>query len=251
MNTTEEQKVESLVRQINPETVPRHIAIIMDGNGRWAANRSLPRIAGHKQGIEVVKDIVAFCNEINIYALTLYAFSTENWNRPSREVNFLLKLPYQYLDKELPRLVEQNVRIVVSGDTGMLPSKARGAIEKALDETSENTGMFLNLAINYGSRLEIIRAVSLLAEEVRQGKLNVEDIDEKTFSRYLYNDQLGDPDLLIRPGGELRLSNFLLWQLAYAELWFTPDHWPDFSRVHLAEAILDYQKRQRRFGSVL
>lgn len=253
MRTENEDKQtnDRLMSEINLEAVPRHVAIIMDGNGRWARDRNLPRIAGHKQGIEVVKDIVSFCTEIKISALTLYAFSTENWNRPLGEVNFLLNLPYQYLETELPRLIDENVRIVVSGETGRLPRKARRAIARAAGETSENTGMFLNLAINYGSRSEILRAVAHIAEQVSQGELRVEEIDEKIFSRHLYNAELGDPDLLIRSGGELRISNFLLWQLAYSELWFTSAHWPDFSRAHLLQAIIDYQKRQRRFGSVL
>ncbi|MEW5783859.1 MAG: isoprenyl transferase [Bacillota bacterium] len=240
---------EELLQKVNPERIPGHIAIIMDGNGRWARERGLPRSAGHRQGVETVREVVSYSHKLGLKALTLFAFSTENWSRPPWEVAFLMGLPEQYLQTELPKLVEKNVKVKLIGDPERLPGQVRKAIEQGLAETRFNTGMILNFALNYGSRAEIVHAAQCLINDALSGKIN-RTIKEEQFASYLYTAQLPDPDLLIRTSGEYRISNFLLWQLAYSELWFTPVYWPDFNRVHLLQAILDYQKRERRFGKV-
>lgn len=239
-----------LSKLVSGKKLPRHIAIIMDGNGRWARKRGLPRIAGHRAGMKTLRKIVDFAHELGIKMLSLYAFSTENWKRPLVEVEFLMRLPEEYLHKELPLLMEKNIVIRTMGELAQLPERTQKAIKTALDATQNNTGMILNFAFNYGGRTEIIHAVKKLCEEVGHGRLKVDEITEDLFGNYLYSGGMPDPDLLIRPSGELRISNFLLWQLAYTELWFTRILWPDFQREHFLEAVLDYQIRERRFGGI-
>ncbi|MFB6497409.1 isoprenyl transferase [Bacillus haynesii] len=230
--------------------IPEHIAIIMDGNGRWAKKRAMPRIAGHHEGMKVVRQTTKLANELGVKALTLYAFSTENWKRPKFEVDFLMKLPEEFLGTYLPELVEENVRVRLTGDREGLPPHTIRAVEKAIRDTENNDGLILNFALNYGGRAEIVRAAKKIAEEAKKGTLNTEEIDEKLFSDYLMTEALQDPDLLIRTSGEIRLSNFMLWQLAYSEFLFTDVLWPDFKEVHLLQAIGEYQRRGRRFGGI-
>jgi undecaprenyl diphosphate synthase len=230
--------------------IPRHVAIIMDGNGRWAKKRYLPRIAGHRAGMKTLRKIVTFANEIGVGILSLYAFSTENWKRPPREVDFLMRLPEEYLQRELPLLIEKNIVVNIIGEPAGLPAGTQKAIDTALEKTQQNTGMRLNFAFNYGGRTEIIHAVKTICAEISRGRLSVDEITENLFGKYLYGGGMPDPDLLIRPSGELRISNFLLWQLAYTELWFTDVLWPDFEKEHFWEAVLEYQQRERRFGGV-
>ncbi|WP_100399323.1 isoprenyl transferase [Bacillus sp. FJAT-44742] len=232
------------------ENLPAHIAIIMDGNGRWAKQKGLPRIAGHREGMKVINKVVREANHIGIKYLTLYAFSTENWKRPKAEVDFLMRLPEKFLHKELPSLKENNVRVTIMGTLDGLPSYTIDAVKKAVEETKENNGLVLNLALNYGSRNEMIRMVKEACREVQEGKQSIEDIDENYLSQFLLSNKLPDPDLLIRTSGEIRLSNFMLWQVAYSEFWFTNVLWPDFSEEDLVEAIRVYQKRKRRYGGV-
>nr|WP_235782432.1 isoprenyl transferase [Peribacillus psychrosaccharolyticus] len=229
--------------------VPQHIAIIMDGNGRWAKKRALPRIAGHHEGMKTVKKVTKLANQLGVKTLSVYAFSTENWKRPKKEVDFLMKLPQEFLGTFLPELISENVRVEMIGDKDSLPAHTIAAVEKAMDETKDNTGMVLNFALNYGSRAEILAAVNKAAQDIKSGSIE-SDITEEVFNRYLMTDKLSDPDLLIRTSGEIRLSNFMLWQLAYSELWFTDVLWPDFKDEQLVEAIEVYQKRSRRFGGV-
>ncbi|WP_175638878.1 isoprenyl transferase [Metabacillus schmidteae] len=230
--------------------IPNHIAIIMDGNGRWAKKRALPRMAGHHEGMKVVRRVTKQANALGVNALTLYAFSTENWKRPKIEVDYLMKLPEEFLTTFLPELIEENVQVRVMGDKNRLPGHTLKAVNKAIEDTQSNDGLVLNFALNYGSRTEIISAVQEIAKEVESGKLKKEDIDESTFSNYLMTQTLPDPDLLIRTSGEIRLSNFMLWQLAYTEFWFTDVLWPDFDEQCLLQAIHTYQQRGRRFGGV-
>ncbi|MGP3560981.1 isoprenyl transferase [Geobacillus sp. BK01] len=230
--------------------IPNHVAIIMDGNGRWAKKRALPRMAGHYEGMQVVRKITRFANELGVRVLSLYAFSTENWKRPKTEVDYLMKLPEQFLTTFLPELVAENVKVQVTGHTDGLPDHTRRAVEQAIRETGGNTGLILNFALNYGSRAEIVAAVQQIVKDVQRGTLLPEDITESLLSSYLMTGGLGDPDLLIRTSGEIRLSNFMLWQLAYTELWFTDVLWPDFTEQHFLQAIAAYQRRDRRFGGV-
>ncbi|MBI5048711.1 MAG: isoprenyl transferase [Deltaproteobacteria bacterium] len=232
------------------EKLPQHIAIIMDGNGRWANKRFLGRINGHRKGIEVVKDTVEFCREIGIGYLTLYTFSKENWNRPQTEVGALMELLEQHLRSELIKLVRNDIRFRAIGNIGELPAKVQKIIKEVEDKTMNNTGMILNLALSYGGRAEIVEAVKRIVMEVRQDKIGVADITEEVFAKYLYTAGDPDPDLLIRTSGEFRISNFLLWQMAYTEIYVTDVLWPDFSRQHLIEALIDFQNRERRFGLV-
>ncbi len=250
MNRDREKRESELIKLISAEKLPKHVAIIMDGNGRWARKQGLPRIAGHREGMNTLKEIITCANELGINVVTLYAFSTENWKRPSWEVEFLMRLPEEYLKTELQPLIEKNVVIRVMGDLEQLPAVTKRAIKNALQATKDNTGMILNFALNYGGRSEILNAVKKIAERVQEGALKPEEISEDLFTRYLYTGDLPDPDLLIRPSGELRISNFLLWQLAYTELWFTTTLWPDFKKEHFLKAILDYQERERRFGGI-
>ena len=230
--------------------VPSHIAIIMDGNGRWANKRALPRIAGHHEGMKVVRKITKLANQLGVKALTLYAFSTENWKRPKTEVDYLMKLPEEFLGTYLPELIEENVKVKMMGYQEALPAHTTSAVGKAIEATKENDGLILNFALNYGSRAEIIEAVKGIINDCDSGILNENDINEDTFAKYLMTKDLEDPDLLIRTSGEIRLSNFMLWQLAYTEFWFTEVLWPDFAEIHLLEAIEAFQNRQRRFGGV-
>lgn len=230
--------------------IPNHIAIIMDGNGRWAKKRALPRMAGHHEGMKVVRRITKQANSLGVKALTLYAFSTENWKRPKIEVDYLMKLPEEFLNTYLPELIQENVQVRIMGDKSKLPAHTLSAVEKAINDTKHNNGLILNFALNYGSRAEIISAVQQIAQDVEDGKIKGDSIDESLFSNYLMTQSLDDPDLLIRTSGEIRLSNFMLWQLAYTEFWFTDVLWPDFNEQCFLRAIYTYQQRGRRFGGV-
>ncbi|MGM0788956.1 MAG: isoprenyl transferase [Bacillota bacterium] len=236
--------------KIREQKVPSHVAIIMDGNGRWAKKRALPRIAGHHEGMKVVRRTTKLANELGIKTLTLYAFSTENWKRPKLEVDYLMKLPEEFLGTFLPELVEENVRVQMIGYKEKLPGHTLRAIEKAMEETKDNDGLILNFALNYGSRAEILEAVKRVLNDCQSGIMEESDLNEEAFSAYLMTEGLEDPDLLIRTSGEIRLSNFMLWQLAYTEFWFTDVLWPDFTEGELLEAIEVFQNRQRRFGGV-
>ena len=233
---------------VDPMRLPRHMAIIMDGNGRWAARRGLPRIAGHRKGMEVVREVVTACSRLHVPALTLYAFSTENWKRPPLEVSVLMSLLTLYLRQELSLMKRDNIRFSTIGRVEDLPPEARAWIERAKAETAGNTGMVLDLALSYGGRWEIIDAVKKIAADMKAGNIEPDALDEKIFSGYLDTRDMPELDLVIRTSGEQRISNFLLWQTAYAELYFTEALWPDFTERDLLVAILDYQGRQRRFG---
>lgn len=239
--------------ELNLDTrrMPRHLAIIMDGNGRWAQARSLPRVEGHRRGERTVREVVEFCGEMGIEHLTLYTFSAENWRRSEEEVGALMRLIEFVARKEIHELHRKGVRLRVLGRLHELPPTLRDELERDIQLTRENTGLNLNLAINYGGRAEIVDAARKLAERVRSGAIGPEDINEETFARELYCPEMPDPDLLIRTGGELRISNYLLWQIAYSEIWVTDTLWPDFGRRELAEAIRAFQSRERRFGAVL
>lgn len=230
--------------------LPAHIAIIMDGNGRWAKQRSLPRFAGHREGINSVREITRICGEIGIRHLTLYTFSTENWARPKAEVSALMQLLLTSIRKEIKNLHENNVRLTTIGAFQDLPKSARKGIEEGIEITKNNTGLNLNLALSYGSRQEIIQAIKHIAEMVDSGKLKIDDIDQEQFEKLLYTNNIPDPDLLIRTGGEFRVSNFLLWQIAYTEIFVTDTYWPAFREKELFEAIVEFQSRERRFGKV-
>lgn len=239
-----------LLARVDWDRMPRHIAIIMDGNGRWANGRGLPRFYGHKAGVESLRDIVRACSEYNIQVLTVYAFSTENWKRPAEEINVLMDLLVEYLYKEIDELCQKGVKINPIGKIGDLPADVIGALDMAVGRSKANSGPVLNLALNYGGRTEIVEAVRTIALQVNKGELSVDQIDANTMSQYLYTSGQPDPDLLIRPSGDYRISNFLLWQLAYTEFWHTTVLWPDFRRVHLVRAIVEYQSRERRFGGL-
>lgn len=241
---------QNLYSKLDYKKLPRHIAIIMDGNGRWAKKRLMPRTMGHRAGMSSLKTIVKTCDKLDIAVLTVFAFSTENWRRPEEEVNYLMRLLVEFLHKELNELHENNIVIKVSGDWATIPYACRTEIETALKKTGNNTGMIFNIALNYGSRREIILAVQKLMEKAVNSEISPEDLDEDLFSQYLYTSGLVDPDLLIRTAGEMRLSNFLLWQIAYTELVVTDILWPDFAENDLISAILYYQKRDRRFGGL-
>lgn len=238
-----------LAQSIDPERLPAHIAVIMDGNGRWASRRNLPRVAGHQAGIDPVRSTVETCSRLGLEALTLYAFSVENWKRPRHEIETLWRLLRYYLRREMPNLMENNIRLYAIGRLGALPKQLRQELDDAVVETSRNTGLRVNLAINYGGRAEIVDAVNSILQAAReQGGLL--SIDENSFADFLYTSHVPDPDLLIRTSGEMRISNFLLWQIAYAEIYVTETLWPDFARTDLLKAIIDYQRRDRRFGGV-
>ncbi len=241
---------EDLREHILSQAVPRHVAVIMDGNGRWATQRGFPRVAGHREGVTAVRNIVRAAGELGIEFLTLYAFSSENWNRPSHEVATLMSLLERSIDRELPELMARNVRFRVIGRPNGVPSSVSQRIEHVVAATTANTGLTLLMAFNYGGRDELVDAFRTLAGQVRSGALRPEDIDEVRVSRALYTDGVPDPDLLIRTSGEMRVSNFLLWQIAYTELWMTPTLWPDFGARELYLAVADFQRRDRRFGRV-
>ena len=230
--------------------LPNHVAIIMDGNGRWAERRNLPRIAGHKAGEESITDIVRAASEWELGALTLFAFSTENWNRPENEVRFLMSFNRNLLNKRVEEFHSRNIRIRHAGRRDRIPPSTLKAIDDAVELTRGNTGLSLNIAFNYGGRAEIVDAVRRLCDDVSRGALDPGEVDEERLRSYLYNPDVPDPDLLIRTAGEMRISNFLVWELAYTEIYVTEVLWPDFRREHLAEAIREYQSRERRFGSI-
>ncbi|ADL51522.1 isoprenyl transferase [Clostridium cellulovorans] len=236
--------------ELDMDKIPEHIAIIMDGNGRWAQGKKLPRSAGHKAGAENVREITKECSKLGVKYLTLYAFSTENWKRSNEEVNILMKLMVEFLNKEIDELHENQVVVRCLGDITKLPEECRKTLEEAYERTKDNTGINLNLAINYGGRDEILKAVRLIAKDVLESKSNIETLDIGDVEKYLYTAGMPDPDLIIRPSGEKRISNFLLWQCAYSEFWYSNINWPDFNRNNLQEAILDYQDRDRRFGGI-
>lgn len=233
---------------IDTTKLPKHIAIIMDGNGRWAKQRGKLRVFGHKNGVKTVRETVEHCAKLGISFLTLYAFSTENWNRPKIEVDTLMRILMNSLKKELKTLNENNIKLNAIGNVNSLPDKARRELLEVIEKTSENTGMVLSLALSYGSREELKLAVQSIAEKVKNNIISPENIDETIINTHLYTHNLPDVDLLIRTSGEHRISNFLLWQIAYAELYFTDILWPDFKEQHLVEAIINYQNRERRFG---
>ncbi|WP_240503482.1 isoprenyl transferase [Natranaerobius trueperi] len=242
--------IKKYLEKIDYSKVPKHIAIIMDGNGRWAKAKGLPRVAGHRQGVEAIKRVSEICQELGVQYLTLFAFSTENWKRPKSEVDFLMSLPQEYLKRELNNLKKNNIKITVMGDLHSLPSKTREVVENGIEETRNNTSLNMNFALNYGGRKEIIDTCRKLAKKVADKEIDVSDITEEFFSNYLYSPHIPDPDLLVRTSGELRISNFLLWELAYSEFWFDDVLWPDFQKESLLQAVLDYQNRKRRFGKV-
>ena len=244
------QSAEDYEAQLNLQQLPEHIAVIMDGNGRWATLRGLPRTAGHRAGMTALKELVNTCGEIGIKVLTVYAFSTENWKRPSDEVSFLMNLLVEYMEKELAELHQKGVLVRAVGEVSELPGAAQKALLQAEKVTAQNKGLKFNIALNYGGRREIICAVRQIAQKVSEGKLNPAEIDEAMFNRFLYTQDLPDPDLVIRPSGEQRLSNFLLWQSAYAEFLTSSVLWPDFRKQHLFEALVEYQKRNRRYGGL-
>ena len=241
---------EALARAINPERLPAHIAVIMDGNGRWARRRGQLRVAGHKAGMRPVRTVIETCSQMGIQTLTLYAFSIENWKRPRTEIEMLWRLLRTYLRLELPEMMRQQIRMNAIGRLDALPPQVHEELLEVLAETAANRGLQVNLAINYGGRAEIVDAVKALVEAARRGEVTAESIDEAAISAHLYTAGIPDPDLLIRTSGEIRISNFLLWQIAYAELYVTETLWPDFTRADLLRAILDYQKRDRRFGGL-
>ena len=238
----------ALFEKIDKSRLPRHIAIIMDGNGRWAKEKGEDRLFGHFHGVESVRNIVEGAAELGVEYLTLYAFSTENWDRPEYEVSGLMELLVSTIRKEVESLNKNNIRLHVIGDMSMLPEYARTELNEALDITRPNTGLNLVMALSYSGRWELLNAVKNIAHEVKQGKLNVEEISQDTLQHFLCTSEFPDPELMIRTSGEFRISNFLLYQLAYAELYFTNVRWPDFRKENLYEAILDYQNRERRFG---
>ncbi len=240
-----------LAESIDPERLPAHVAIIMDGNGRWAKRRSLPRVAGHRAGMEPVRKTVETCARLGVGVLTLYAFSAENWKRPRAEVDTLWRLLRYYLRSELPAMMQNDIQVSVIGRIEALPPFVRKEVEAACERTSSNRGLRLNVAVNYAGRAEIADAVNAIIEEARlEGNLGSLHVDEQTIASRLYTAGIPDPDLLIRTSGEMRISNFLLWQIAYSELYVTDTLWPDFKRTDLLRAILDYQKRDRRFGGL-
>ena len=239
--------------KLDPKRIPRHVAIIMDGNGRWAKRRHLPRIAGHKRGMETVKTIASAAGDLGIKVLTLYAFSTENWKRPAKEVKYIMSLPQKFFSTFIPDLIKDNVQVRVMGYMDRLPQSTRKAIDKAVDDTKNCNGMILNFAVNYGGQDEIVTAAQEIAQEYKAGRIKLSDINRQFFAKHLMTSFLGpyaDPDLLIRTSGEERISNFLLWQIAYSEFLFRPEYWPDFDKADLVDSIYQYQQRHRRFGGL-
>ncbi|AFY73948.1 undecaprenyl diphosphate synthase [Synechococcus sp. PCC 7502] len=238
----------TLPSDLDQARLPRHVAVIMDGNGRWARQKGLPRIIGHRQGVDALKDLLRCCKDWGIKALTAYAFSTENWGRPTEEVDFLMILFERILRRELAEMCREGVRITFVGDLASLPTSLQAEIKESMAATVNNQSIHFTVAINYGSRHEIIKVCRQLAQAVQIGEIKLEQIDEALFQQHLYTSGEIDPDFLIRTSGEMRLSNFLLWQIAYTEIYFTPTLWPDFDRSEFHQALLDYQGRDRRFG---
>ncbi len=233
---------------MNNLKIPAHVAIIMDGNGRWAKQQGNVRIFGHKNAIKAVREVCEGCAELGIKYLTLYAFSTENWTRPKAEVSALMDLLVSTINSETRTLIQNNIRLNAIGRFSDLPKQVNANLQEAIQKTKDNTGMTLTLALSYSSKVEMVDAIQRIATDVKQGVLNVKNIDSQIVSQYMYTHDIPDPDLLIRTSGELRISNFMLWQLAYTELYFTPTFWPDFDKEELYKAIIDYQQRERRFG---
>jgi undecaprenyl diphosphate synthase len=242
------KRAQALLSEFDPTRTPSHVAIIMDGNGRWAAKRGLPRLAGHSAGAKAVRETIAAAIELGISYLTIYSFSSENWNRPKDEVSGLMSLFVDVLERELTNLERMHVRVLVIGDMAALPAATRDAFGRVVARTAENDGLTLVVALNYGGRAEIVHAARALARDAAAGTLDPDSIDESAVAGRLYTVDLPDPDLLVRTSGELRVSNFLLWQIAYSEIWVTPTLWPDFGRADLLRAVLEFQKRDRRFG---
>ena len=240
----------NLIDNIDLSNIPTHIAIIMDGNGRWAKERLLPRTLGHKAGVEAIRSVIKEGSNLGVKHITLYAFSTENWKRPKLEVEALMNLLNTYLKKELKELHENNVKITTIGDIEVLPIKSLEAVNNAINTTKDNTGLNLNIALNYGSRNDIKNAVIAIVKNCKSGKIDIKDINEDMISNYLSTKSIPDPDLIIRTSGEQRISNFLLWELAYSEFYFTDVYWPDFNEEELRKAIYVYQSRDRRFGGL-
>lgn len=239
-----------LKNNIDPDNIPKHVAIIMDGNGRWAEKRHLPRTAGHKEGVKRVIEIVEAAKKLDIECLSLFAFSTENWKRPKKEINNLMEILIYYIKSELNKIHKNNIKIRIMGDISKLPEKPRKEVERAIHKTKDNSKMILNIGLNYGGKDEIVYGIKNVLMDVKKGNISEEDITTDLFSKYLYTGNLIDPDLLIRPSGELRLSNFMLYQIAYTEFWFSDIYWPDFKENDFYRAIMDYQKRNRRYGGI-
>ena len=239
-----------LFEKLDPKRLPKHIAVIMDGNGRWAERRHLPRIAGHRAGVKAAREIIETCAQLKVPYLTLYAFSLENWRRPRAEVDFLMRLLREYLKLEMPRIHKNNIRFLVIGRRADLPPSVQQDIDEAMRLTSRNTGMRLVVALNYGGRAELVDAFNAILDRVRSRGLSAFEADEQTIAEHLYTAGLPDPDLLIRTSGEMRVSNFLLWQIAYAEIYITETLWPDFSRAELLKALVDFEQRERRYGGL-
>ena len=242
--------LQQLPNDLNPNHLPQHVAVIMDGNGRWAKNQGKPRIVGHQRGVDALKDLLRCCKDWGIPALTAYAFSTENWGRPSTEVQFLMTLFERVLRRELQEMMAENVKIRFVGNLAGLPDSLRQEIDRSMEDTQHNQGIQFTVATNYGGRQEIVQAVRAIASKVEKGCLEVDRIDEALFEEHLYTHGIIHPDLLIRTSGEMRISNFLLWQMAYAEIYVTSTLWPDFNRSEFHKALATYQKRERRFGKV-
>ena len=236
--------------KIIKDFLPQHIAIIMDGNGRWAKERGMPRLYGHKKGVEVVRKITEAASKIGIQNLTLFTFSSENWNRPEKEVKSLMKLLLSSLKNEITNLEKNNIRLTAIGNIDALGSNVKTMLQDSIEKTKKNSGLNLNLALNYGSRMEIINAIKNMLEDLNSKEIDFDSISEKLFSKYLFTKNIEDPDLLIRTGKEHRISNFLLWQIAYTEIYFSKKYWPDFDKDQFYHAILDFQKRDRRFGAI-
>ncbi|HEX2775011.1 MAG TPA: isoprenyl transferase [Candidatus Acidoferrales bacterium] len=239
-----------LLGKLDLKRLPQHLAVIMDGNGRWAERRHLPRVAGHRAGVKAAREIIESCARLKLPYLTLYAFSLENWRRPQAEVDFLMRLLREYLKRELPAIHKNNIRLLIIGRAEQLPEGVRKDIEHGMQMTARNTGMKLVVALNYGGRAELVDAFNAMLEHIRSNGLSAFQADEQTISEHLYTAGLPDPDLLIRTSGEMRVSNFLLWQIAYAEIYVTETLWPDFSRARLLDALVDFQKRERRYGGL-
>jgi undecaprenyl diphosphate synthase len=239
-----------LLDKLDSERLPHHVAIIMDGNGRWAERRHLPRVAGHQRGVKAAREIIEACARLKLPCLTLYAFSRENWTRPQAEVEFLMRLLREYLKRELPTIQKNNIRLTIIGRDSDLPEAVRKDLDRATQLTNSNTGMNLVVALNYGARAEIVDAFNAMLQKARANGQPEFRADEEEIASHLYTAGLPDPDLLIRTSGEMRVSNFLLWQIAYAEIYVTETLWPDFSRARLLEALIDYQKRERRYGGL-
>ncbi|BAY61426.1 undecaprenyl pyrophosphate synthetase [Calothrix brevissima NIES-22] len=248
--TAQQTQLQDLPPGLKRELLPKHVAVIMDGNGRWAKRQGLPRIMGHKRGVDALKDLLRCCKDWGIQALTAYAFSTENWKRPQEEVDFLMTLFQRVLRQELREMVEENVQIQFVGNLNALPRSLQEEISRSMAETKDNRSIRFTVATNYGGRQEILQACRAIAQKVQQGLLQPDEIDEAVFERHLYTAGIADPDLLIRTSGEMRLSNFLLWQMAYGEMYITDTLWPDFDRIEFSRALSAYQQRERRYGGV-